>query len=150
MWHNLLKSRPQAIRKGSYMSISREDIVREIGVMLNRLRDDSVSEAEIARKEHSLKNEMMLDCLEFLLNRPDAAEMLKYSFKSPADYPIESLKLSTRPYRALRRCGTIQTVADLLELPDAQLRKIRGIGSAAYIEIQERLRVFKKEHGLTV
>lgn len=130
------------------MSTSRETIVREIDVMLDRLRSVSVSEAEIARKEHSLKNEMILDCLEFLLNRPDAEEMLKASYKAVTDYPLESLKLAPRPYGALRRCGNILTVGDLLELSDEQLRRIRGIGSSAYIEVKERLKVFKKKHGI--
>ena len=51
---------------------------------------------------------------------------------------IEDLGLSQRAYRALRRSG-IQTIGQLLELGEAGLRRLRGLGPRSLAEICQRL-----------
>ncbi|HEY8552421.1 MAG TPA: DNA-directed RNA polymerase subunit alpha C-terminal domain-containing protein [Thermaerobacter sp.] len=51
---------------------------------------------------------------------------------------IDELGLSQRAYRALRRSG-IQTIGQLLELGEAGLRRLRGLGPRSLAEICHRL-----------
>ena len=54
-----------------------------------------------------------------------------------AHYPIEYLNLSTRSYNGLVRSSyRIRTVADLLKLPLADLKKIRNLGVKSITEIE--------------
>ena len=54
------------------------------------------------------------------------------------DAPIETLDLSPRAYNALKRSGLL-TVQQVLALSDEELRRLRNLGSRAFIEIKVTL-----------
>ena len=75
----------------------------------------------------------------------DHREMLK-------EYPLECLGLSERAYNGLIRWGRcrIETVADVLDIPLHDMRKIRNLGDKSILEIQEKMRIFLSEHSFII
>ena len=107
----------------------------------------SVTDEEISHGEEILLSAEGLAALTVLFNAiyPSSPQQEQGSLICTAEkYPLEYLRLSIRPYKALRQSKyfskIMPTVADLLLLTDEQIVSIRGVGkhSRAYIEIRER------------
>ena len=73
--------------------------------------------------------------------RPSAAE----SDQSTLNLPIEELDIGVRAYNALKRWG-IETIGDLVEKTEVELRFIPNIGKKSIEEIKEKL----AEHGFAL
>jgi hypothetical protein len=58
--------------------------------------------------------------------------------RPPGQVAIEELGLSARAYNALRRANK-RTVADLLDVPDQELTRLRNFGRRSLQELEERL-----------
>ena len=131
------------------MAYSRTDILRAIDRSLyasRRASDNPALEEELARRERNLKSEQALDLLEFLLNL-DPAEEWNRILEQASHYPIETLGLSQRSYHGLVTYGIyhIRTVADLLRLSLADLRKLRNLGDKSIAEIAQAKDKFLEE-----
>lgn len=123
------------------MKYSRTDILKQIHTTVSALRADPASpipEEELTRWEASLKSEAALDLLLFIFcvlveDTPKEHELL---MQKAAHYPLEYLGLSRRTYNGLTAGPhPIKTVAELLALPLAELRKLRNIGDKSIAEI---------------
>lgn len=134
------------------MRYTREDLLYMIDAALADRREDAefpVSEEELQRREKTLKSQEMPDIMEDLFRRvysntPEEEERL---MKTAACYPLETLGLSARSYNALVNCASprIRTVADLLRLSFADLRKIRNLGRRSIGEIDEAQHMFTEK-----
>ncbi len=72
----------------------------------------------------------------------NVAEQAEADAPANANIRIEELDLSQRPYNALKRTG-IDTIAQLMEMTAAEVKKIRNLGASSYDEIVAKL----LEHG---
>ena len=61
------------------------------------------------------------------------------------DDGIEVMELSVRSYNCLKRAN-INTIRDLIRLPDRELKSVRNLGSIGYEEVKRKLGGVKEEN----
>ena len=124
------------------MGDSRKHLLNSIDIAfsLYRSRSDSANtEEKLKQLEADLKIEPFLKFLEsvFSATFTSRTHWEDKLWELAAHYPIEYLNLSTRSYNGLVRSSyRIRTVADLLKLPLADLKKIRNLGVKSITEIE--------------
>lgn len=97
------------------------------------LFDTDGDDGEYARLKKIFKNEGIE------INNPRVGEFSFPIYKELLNEPIDVLRLSTRPYNALRRQG----IELLTEIPkSAELRNIRNLGMTSIYEIMDKFFVY--------
>ena len=124
------------------MGDSRKHLLNSIDIAFSLYRsrsDSAITEEELQQLEADLKSEPFLKFLESVCSatftsRPHWEDKL---WELAAHYRIVDINLSTRSYNGLVRSSyRIRTVADLLKLPLADLKKIRNLGVKSITEIE--------------
>ena len=124
------------------MGDSRKHLLNSIDIAFSLYRsrsDSAIPEEELQQLEADLKSEPFLKFLEsvFSATFTSRTHWEDKLWERAAHYPIEYLNLSTRSYNGLVRSSyRIRTVADLLKLPLADLKKIRNLGVKSITEIE--------------
>lgn len=124
------------------MGDSRKHLLNSIDIAFSLYRsrsDSAIPEEELQQLEADLKSEPFLKFLEsvFSATFTSRTHWEDNLWELAAHYPIEYLNLSTRSYNGLVRSSyRIRTVADLLKLPLADLKKIRNLGVKSITEIE--------------
>ena len=124
------------------MGDSRKHLLNSIDIAFSLYRsrsDSAIPEEELQQLEADLKSEPFLKFLEsvFSATFTSRTHWEDKLWELAAQYPIEYLNLSTRSYNGLVRSSyRIRTVADLLKLPLADLKKIRNLGVKSITEIE--------------
>ena len=124
------------------MGDSRKHLLNSIDIAFSLYRsrsDSAIAEEELKQLEADLKSEPFLNFLEsvFSATFTSRTHWEDKLWELAAHYPIEYLNLSTRSYNGLVRSSyRIRTVADLLKLPLADLKKIRNLGVKSITEIE--------------
>lgn len=124
------------------MSDSRKHLLNSIDIAFSLYRsrsDSAIPEEELQHLEADLKSEPFLKFLESVFSATFISWTRREDklWELAAHYPIEYLNLSTRSYNGLVRSSyRIRTVADLLKLPLADLKKIRNLGVKSITEIE--------------
>ena len=124
------------------MGDSRKHLLNSIDIAFSLYRsrsDSAIPEEELQQLEADLKSEPFLKFLEsvFSATFTSRTHWEDKLWELAAHDPIEYLNLSTRSYNGLVRSSyRIRTVADLLKLPLADLKKIRNLGVKSITEIE--------------
>ena len=122
-------------------------ILRIIDAVVADMKKDPArfSKNDIIDCEVNLNSEIMIWCVEQIL--------LRYGqFKCNPDFgdlPITVLDLSTRTANVLIQSYGVKTVGELMQMPEEQLKKTKGLGAKCLSEIKFKLKLLKESYEIS-
>ncbi len=120
------------------MNCSKKDILRAIDQTFATYQthpDLPISAEELCQLQATLKSKLSVELLQSIFCSIDFHTSI---LEEASHYHIECLGLSARSYNSLVKYPHhIQTVADLLMFPLADLRNVRNLGAKSIAEIEQ-------------
>lgn len=120
------------------MNCSKKDILRAIDQTFATYQAHSnlpISEEDLYQLQATLKSKMTVELLQSIFCSINFEASI---LEEASHYHIECLGLSARSYNGLVKYPHhIQTVADLLTFPLADLRNVRNLGAKSIAEIEQ-------------